>query len=133
MSAAINAAITDVNAAGGGIVQIRGQYTTADLPSSILMKTGVWLRGEGFGTVLQLAAGTPIKLLQVTNCRLSDMYIDGSQMNTTDASIVVGSSLPTAANSDDVIIDNLWSLDNKWPDQAAYVWGWREQPRQIHD
>src|SRR4051812_10601896 len=44
MSVAINAAITAVNAGGGGIVQIRGQWLAADLTGAITMKSNVWLR-----------------------------------------------------------------------------------------
>ncbi|AZZ51423.1 hypothetical protein C1I64_04780 [Rathayibacter festucae DSM 15932] len=110
MSAAINAAITAVNSAGGGVVQVRGQWLAADLTGAISMRSNVWLRGEGYGTVLQMGGGggRTINLSGITNARISDLRIDGSQMASSDGSIIV-------SNCDNISIDNLWSLDNLGP------------------
>jgi parallel beta-helix repeat protein len=110
MSAAINAAISAINSAGGGIAQIRGQYLAADLTGAITVLSAVWLRGEGFGTSLQLGSGggRTINVSGRSNVRLSDFSIDGSQMASTDGSIIV-------SNPTDVELDHLWSLENLGP------------------
>lgn len=57
----INQAITAVNAAGGGTVQLRaGTYTTA---ASVVMKTNVRLIGEGIGNTIITGAASDYSLI----------------------------------------------------------------------
>jgi polygalacturonase len=77
-TAAINAAITGCNAAGGGIVLIpAGTY----LVNQLTLKANVWVRGAGrTGTTIKLANAQNSSILQalVSNVAISDLKIDGN-------------------------------------------------------
>lgn len=71
----INAAITAVNTAGGGIVHLKpGTYVTA---ADISMKSNVILQGEGEATIIQLSvAGTRLNCSGINNFKIRSLKID---------------------------------------------------------
>lgn len=76
----INAAITAVNAAGGGIVQLQdGQF---DITGLITMKSNVTLQGVGWSTVLKRNASMTVdRVIYATgidNASVKNLKIDGS-------------------------------------------------------
>lgn len=83
----INAAITAVNALGGGMVQLVGE--SFSLSSSILMRTGVYLRGESIGCEVK-AATTMTAMIQLYDdgthtthaTEVSHMFLNGNSQNT---------------------------------------------------
>lgn len=81
----INAAITAVNALGGGTILLKtGTYTATT--TGITLLSNVILRGEGLGTYVTLANGANVSLIDIEgkqNVVIQDMYIDGNGVNQT--------------------------------------------------
>lgn len=81
----INSAITEANAAGGGWVLLTaGTYNC----NTIIMKTNVYLSGNGMGTLVKLNDNADTYLLStadgITDFTLRDMVFDGNKANQTD-------------------------------------------------
>jgi hypothetical protein len=76
---AINAAMTAASAAGGGeVVLVKGDWIISD---SILPKSKVVLRGQGWGTRIQTTGGMTTPAIKVTSsvewAVVKDLHIDG--------------------------------------------------------
>lgn len=82
----INAAITAVNALGAGMVLLVGEYFSISSP--ILMKTGVYLRGESIGC--EVKAATTMTAMVMLNDNLvhateiSHMFLNGNSLGGVD-------------------------------------------------
>jgi hypothetical protein len=80
----INAAITAANAAGGGIVQLKGYSATspAIISAEIVMKSNVILQGEGINTTVIKkvtgGSGNAIRGVSVSNSAVKELKIDGN-------------------------------------------------------
>lgn len=89
-SAAINSAITDANAAGGGTVLLAGG--TFAVASSISLKSNVTVRCEAAGGIKQLAGATPaVHFSALSNAGLENCKINGNGQ-TANAVLVDGAS-----------------------------------------
>lgn len=82
----INAAITAVNALGAGIVMLVGEFF--QISSPILMKTGVYLRGESIGCELKAATTMAAMIMLNDNLvhatELSHMFLNGNSLGGVD-------------------------------------------------
>lgn len=81
--AEINAAITAVVAEGGGSVQLIGDIF--NISGSIVMQTGVWLRGEGLGTKINASSSFNAGMIELSSSsthavRVSDMTLNGASL-----------------------------------------------------
>lgn len=92
----INAAITALNSAGGGKLFLRkGTYAVSSNP--ILVKSKVWIQGEGVGNTI-LAGGSGLgtnavvhyagadSSSPIVDCKITDLEIDGTNMPTNPVS-----------------------------------------------
>lgn len=83
-STVINNAISATSIAGGGIVGLKeGNYS---ITASVVMLDNVVLQGEGWSTILTLAANTNINVITATsqtNLTIRDLKIDGNKANQT--------------------------------------------------
>lgn len=77
----INSAISAVTAQGGGDVMLAGPQF--NLSGSVLMQTGIWLRGGGFMTELRASTGFEDGMIKLANAdvhmiTISDLFINGA-------------------------------------------------------
>lgn len=103
-SAVINQAITDMNNAGGGIVYVPAAPPTPFLYSQIVMRSGVWLMGQGYGSLLQSTVHNPNSASIVTasinekNFMITGLRLEGNRAaqgtKTTVTSASSGAALP---------------------------------------
>lgn len=108
----INAAITAVNAAGGGIVYVKkGTY---EIGSCIQMLDNVWLVGEGWGTILKCKGGTTLTGVvrangEIQNFAIVNIAIDG---NDTGGGITPGLAIGTNTNgSHEFLVQDVKIID----------------------
>jgi hypothetical protein len=121
--------ITQVNALGGGLIEI--QEGTYRVTTYILMKSNVWLKGKGEGTLLQATADlrvggigqSMIETFQRTltfandiatapatsNMRITDMRLDGNRGGITSNSMGL-----YFVNAVDVHLENLHVFNQYW-------------------
>lgn len=77
----INSAISAVAAQGGGDVMLAGPQF--NLSNSVLMRTGIWLRGGGFMTELRASTGFGEGMIRLADAdvhmvTISDLFINGA-------------------------------------------------------
>ncbi|MDR6305896.1 parallel beta-helix repeat protein [Nitrobacter vulgaris] len=98
----LQAAIDAVAAAGGGTIFVkRGTYAIA---AQVFISSNVAIIGDGYGTLLNLASGSAIKVDGESNVRIERIRTNGSAQVTNDSSVHV-------LDSSDVRIEGCDILD----------------------
>jgi len=105
----IQAAI-DALTEGGSIFLTRGNYT---ITSPLIIRSKIWLRGEGIATVLTLADGANCNVIEspsgslLNQAKISDLKIDGNKNNQTADNAATYLLNPVACRCENVYIYNV--------------------------
>jgi len=137
-SVAINAAITAVNAAGGGIVFFPRGTCIVGGAAIVTLKSNVILRGTGYGSVLKLKASTIADVVKsaattsgtaITYAGIEYLRIDGNKANQTTGNDNQNYGI-SLLGANDCWVKNVWVHDTKR--SAIYLAGQRNRVTDCH-